>query len=121
MDDFSAYMLEILDDEIQQIKKAILKRYPNYDLSLVIPLKDRIVKQYGESVSDSTNMKTTFRTNKGYATVKIPIKPVKDGVIVNVDGRIFWEDIPYGLCILKDLAQMLNVNTPGIDKMTEWH
>jgi len=40
---------------------------------------------------------------------------------LNTDARIFWEDIPYGLCILKDLAEMLGVPTPGIDKMVEWH
>jgi hypothetical protein len=46
-------------------------------------------------------MCTTFRTNKGYTTVKIPMKEVKGGVIPNVDGRIFWEDVPYGLMILR--------------------
>jgi hypothetical protein len=25
----------------------------------------------------------------------------------NVDTRLFWEDIPFGLCILKNLAEML--------------
>ena len=34
---------------------------------------------------------------------------MEGGVIPNIDGRIFWEDIPYGLCILKDLGKMLNV------------
>jgi hypothetical protein len=33
--------------------------------------------------------------------VKIPVKAVEGGVIVNTDARIFWEDVPYGLCILK--------------------
>lgn len=46
---------------------------------------------------------------------------MQGGVIPNVDGRIFWEDIPYGLCILKDLAEMLDIFTPATDKMIEWH
>lgn len=36
--------------------------------------------------------------------------------------RLFWEDIPYGLCILKNLVEMLgNFPTPGIDFMIRWH
>jgi len=42
-----------------------------------------------------------FRTNQGYATIRIPTKAVPGGVHLNTEARIFWEDIPYGLCILK--------------------
>jgi hypothetical protein len=36
--------------------------------------------------------------------------------------RLFWEDIPYGLCILKNLVEMLgNFPTPAIDSMIRWH
>jgi len=49
------------------------------------------------------------------------MKKVEGGVIPDIDGRLFWEDIPYGLCILKDIAEKLYVPTPYIDLMTEWH
>ncbi|CAD8064999.1 unnamed protein product [Paramecium primaurelia] len=120
-DDFSAYMLQILDDEIQAIKREILKRYPHFNLDLIIPIKERIIQQYGDQVKDKSNLKTVFRTNAGYATIQIPTKPVQGGVQLNTEARIFWEDIPYGLCILKDLSEMLGLQTPGTDKMIEWH
>lgn len=66
-------------------------------------------------------MKTVFATNQGYATVRIPVKQVKGGVIPDVDGRIFWEDIPFGLCILKDIASMVGTKTPTVDMMIDWH
>lgn len=44
MDDFSADVLEKLDAEIQNIKKKILELYPEYDLSYVIPMRERIGK-----------------------------------------------------------------------------
>lgn len=84
-------------------------------------MKDRIIKQYGEQVKDKTNMKTVFATNQGYAAARFPMKEVDGGVIPNLESRFFWEDIPYGLCILKDIAQMLKVKTPNIDRLVEWH
>ena len=41
--------------------------------------------------------------------------------MVNVKARIFTEDIPFGLCVLKDLAEMLELKTPYIDEAIEWH
>ena len=49
-------------------------------------------------------MKSTFATNAGYATLKFPLKPVEGGVVLDVNSRFFWEDIPYGLIILKDIS-----------------
>lgn len=46
---------------------------------------------------------------------------VQGGVIPNVEGRLFWEDVPYGLMILKDLADKCGLKTPAIDLHIEWH
>ena len=39
----------------------------------------------------------------------------------NLKCRFFTEDVPYGLCILKDLGRIFGVETPMIDEMLEWH
>ena len=121
LDEFSGLQLKLLDDEIQLIKREINRRYPDYDLSIVLPLKDRIKFTYGDQVKDNSTITTTFRTNAGYRYVQIPTLPVEGGVIPNIKGRIFWEDVPYGLCILHDLARLLALRTPAIDKMIYWH
>lgn len=51
----------------------------------------------------------------------LPQKKVEGGAIVDLDGRIFWEDVPFGLVILHDLGKMVGVKTPEVDKMIEWH
>ena len=48
-----------------------------------------------------------------------PKKP--DRVILNVNARFFWEDVPYGLCILKDIGNILGVPTPNCTKQIVWH
>ena len=84
-------------------------------------MKERIINQYSNQIRDKSTMQSVFRTNIGYSTLKIPVKKVEGGVIPDIDGRIFWEDIPYGLCILKNIADMVYVKTPWINKMIEWH
>eukprot|EP01017_Pseudomicrothorax_dubius_P027425 TRINITY_DN315_c0_g1_i4.p1 TRINITY_DN315_c0_g1~~TRINITY_DN315_c0_g1_i4.p1 ORF type:complete len:415 (+),score=83.93 TRINITY_DN315_c0_g1_i4:39-1283(+) len=121
MDDISADWMQRLDDEIQAIKTAIIKYNPHIDLTNIIPMKERIIKQYGAQIRDKTNMRTVFATNLGYSTLKVPVKKVEGGVIPDIDGRLFWEDVPFGLVILKDIADILGVKTPAVDTMIEWH
>jgi len=40
---------------------------------------------------------------------------------LNLKARFFWEDMPYGLCILKDIGRILNVPTPNITKTLIFH
>lgn len=123
MDELSAEWLAVLDNELQQIKLALLQRYPELDLSLVLPIGQRVVKQYGPDVKDRSSLRQIFRSNLGYVGCGTPLKEVAGGrVIPNVNTRLFFEDIPYGLCILKNLAELCgNFPTPGIDFMIEWH
>jgi len=42
-------------------------------------------------------------------------------VTLNLQARFFWEDVPFGLCILKDIAQLVGVKTPHMDKQIIFH
>jgi opine dehydrogenase len=121
MDDLSADLMQGVSDELQSIKKALEKRYPTIDLSSVKDLGQRIVEQYGVEVKDTSSLKQIFVTNKGYAGCKTPVIPVEGGVIPKIEGRFFVEDIPFGLCILRDLADMLHVDVPLMNKFIIWH
>ena len=46
LDQKSADEIQLLDNEIQAIKGALLKRYPQLDLSQIMPIKDRICTMY---------------------------------------------------------------------------
>jgi hypothetical protein len=122
MDEFSAEQLAAVDNELQQIKFALLQRYPELDLSFVRPLGERIALQYGPDVSDRSSLRKIFQTNKGYVGCGTPLREVQGGYWPNVNTRLFWEDIPYGLCILKNLAELMgNFPTPTIDFLIRWH
>ena len=100
---------------------AILRIDPLLDLNTVLPIKERIIKTYGTQVKDTRTLKSVFNTNQGYRTCKFPTIEVEGGLQLDTKCRYFTEDIPYGLCILKDLAQIMNVHTPAIDSIITFH
>lgn len=52
----------------------------------------------------------------------VPLDPKEPSkVVLNLNARFFWEDIPYGLCILKDIGRIMGVETPHITKQIVWH
>jgi hypothetical protein len=84
-----------------------------------MPMKDRILSMYEGQVSNPSTLKTVFNTNIGYSRVPFPMVPVdKTGELVtlNLNARFFWEDVPFGLVILKDIAELTGVETPHINK-----
>lgn len=49
------------------------------------------------------------------------MKPGDVKVKLNTNARFFWEDIPYGLCILKDIGEIVQVETPHITRHIIFH
>ena len=42
-------------------------------------------------------------------------------VKLNFNARFFWEDMPYGLCILKDIGNIVGVPTPNVTRNILFH
>ena len=101
-------------------------KYPELDLSQVQPIKERITAMYNGQVKDHSSLQTVFATNKGYKKVVFPMIPAKgdtsgENVTLNLNARFFWEDMPFGCVILKNIGQLAGVPTPNIDKQILFH
>ena len=97
-----------------------------------MPIADRICTMYDGQIADKSNLKTIFNTNLGYSRVPFPMIPVegqdlksKDPgevlVKLNLNARFFWEDMPYGLVILKDIGKIVGAATPNITRCLIFH
>lgn len=117
--ELSSHFLSLADKEVQNIKNAIQKM-TGADLTPVWPLRENIKNVYGERCVDNRTLMLAMRSNRGYATVRTPLKEVEGGFMPNVNHRFFDEDVPYGLAILHDVGQMVGVQTPMIDELLCW-
>jgi len=97
-----------------------------------MPLKERILTMYRGQVSDSSSLKRIFNTNQGYTRVPFPMLPVPGqdlkntpsgevNVRLNYNARFFWEDLPFGLVILKDIGNIMGVPTPNTTRAIIFH
>lgn len=51
----------------------------------------------------------------------VPVDEDEEKVVLDLNARFFWEDVPYGLLILKDIGELVGVETPNIDKLILFH
>ena len=49
------------------------------------------------------------------------IEAGEEMVKLNLNARFFWEDLPYGLVILKDIGNIVGVKTPIITRNIIFH
>ncbi len=79
---------------------------------------DLLVKFYSHEISDTTNLRSCFRTNAAYQGLKHPMKETADNLFVpDFAHRYLTEDVPYGLVVIRGVAEIVQVDTPTIDKV----
>lgn len=125
LDDDSANEIHMLSEEIQMIRNSLLSKFSDLNLSQVLPINERICAMYEGQVTDTSSLKRIFNTNLGYSRVPFPMIP-KDAadpskVTLNLNARFFWEDVPFGLVILKDIGRICGVDTPNMTKQIVFH
>mmetsp|Transcript_10555 Transcript_10555/g.12037 ORF Transcript_10555/g.12037 Transcript_10555/m.12037 type:complete len:371 (+) Transcript_10555:444-1556(+) len=124
IDTFTAEKISAVSDEILEVKKTLLSRYPTMNLASVVHVKDWMLASYGEEIADKTNLQTMLNTNHGYLGLTHPTVEVevdgKKAYMPNFKYRYLSEDIPFGLVVARGIAELADVKTPNIDEVIIW-
>lgn len=126
MDEVAGEVLQVLDEELQSLKDAYYAATGAAGCQEVIPLRDRLLIQYGDQIKDSSTLARMVGTNAAYAAAKTPIIRTKLGVMPAANHRVVLDDIGWGLCALVSIAERLEVagiHTPTtmMRMLIEWH
>ena len=65
-----------LSDDVQAIRARLEEAL---DLSAVRPLKDWLLRSYGDAIADPSSLRSAFVTNRAYAGLKAPVREVAPG------------------------------------------
>ncbi|CAC5416685.1 Octopine dehydrogenase,Opine dehydrogenase,Tauropine dehydrogenase [Mytilus coruscus] len=109
-----------LSDELVATAKRISDLKTNMDMSDVIHIHDWFKQRYYKQISDDSSVSKCMRTNQAYSQFVHPMKAVENGYVPDFEYRYITEDIPFGLVVMKGIAEIVSVETPTIDKIIKW-
>lgn len=110
-DDETSELLLKCDDELQSICKALKE----INLSGVKSLREH----YGSyTVEEMTKKISSIEAFKG---LKTPQLVCEEGLAPDFHSRYFTADFSFGLAIIKQVADMANVEVPNIDETMKWY
>jgi hypothetical protein len=121
IDEETAELLGKISEEVVTTSKWIMAQYPRVDLSQVIPMYDWDIGCYGNDIKDKTNLMTALRTNPGYAGITHPMIETENGEYVpDFNHRFLAEDVPFGLVVIRGIAEIAGTPTPCMDRVLAW-
>lgn len=109
--DETSRLLLTYDDELQ----AICKRLAPLDMCEVVPLTTYYESPTAEAMTHKLQSIESFKA------VMVPLKKVENGSVPDLQSRMFVEDFPFGVCIIKAFAQMTGVETPVVDMLLDFY
>ena len=117
-DQQSADLVQELDADYSKIRSAIKARYPNRDFQFML---DYLELERLSYQSANTDIRESFTTSATLGAIKPPTIQLASGEwVIDKDHRFFTDDIHYGLCIAKWIADQLSLDVPTIDRIINW-
>ena len=114
----SADLLKQVSGDYTAIREAIKSRYPQKNFEYML---DYLALERLSYDSINTDIRESFNTSVTLGAIKPPSVQNESGEwVIDTNHRFFTDDIHYGLCVAKWIAQMMNVNTPTIDTILGW-
>lgn len=121
IDQFGADLLTQMSDEILQTARVIEETKPNADMNKVTALLENFFKFYEGQIKNKTNFLTAFRSNRAYDGLVHPMKSVNAGFVPDFGHRFMIEDVPFGMCVFRGIAEIVGVPTPAMDEVILWY
>lgn len=117
-DQLSADILRDVDNDYSRIRNMIKAQYARKDFQYMLDYLNLERLSYN---SANTDIRESFRSSVTLGAIKPPtVKKENGGFIIDKDHRFFTDDIHYGLCIAKWIAEKLSIDVLAIDRIIEW-
>lgn len=117
-DQVSADILAALDADYSKIRRKLREKYPNKEF---LQMRNYLDQDRYTNETDEYTVLESFLESKTLGAIKAPTIRTKDGTWkIDVNHRFFTDDIYYGLCIAKWVAERFQIAVPTIDKLINW-
>jgi len=121
VDQSTADILQAMSDEVQTIAGELAAHLPDFNPQEVLSVHDWLLRSYPADIADGSTLRRAFNTNKAYVGLRLPTRVVgPDTFAVDYTARYLAEDVPYGLVVLRGIAELVGAATPTIDEVITW-
>lgn len=117
-DDVSAQLLAALDADYSKVREKIKSLYPDKNFKHML---DYLALERFSYQSHNTDVKESFVNSQTLVSIATPVVQNESGAWeIDRNHRFFLDDIYYGNCIAKWMAEKLELETPTIDAILHW-
>ncbi|MEW6524050.1 MAG: NAD/NADP octopine/nopaline dehydrogenase family protein [Bacillota bacterium] len=116
VDDQIAAILEAMSREVLDVARA-LKEITGGRLagSGIVGVREWLLSSYSGQIEDTSSLARAFATNRAYRGLPVPSIPGPGGQRQpDFQSRYLTEDVPYGLVVVRGLADLYRVPVPVI-------
>lgn len=118
-DELSANELYMLDEDYSKIRNAIILLHPKNDYHLMLDYLS--LDKYTFNANENESILDSFLNSPTLGSIKTPVIKNEEGEWeIDKNYRFFMDDIYYGICIAKWMAEQLAIDTPKIDEIIRW-
>lgn len=96
---------------------ALLDQITEFDTSAIRPLTEHYESPDVPSMTRKINSIATFQS------VYAPMRPAEDGAgfVADLQNRMFTEDFPWGLAIIRAYCELFGTKAPTMDRVLGWY
>lgn len=109
--DAASITLFSMDRELHNLLDAMT----DINTAAIRPLSEHYESPTIEALTKKINSIQTFQS------VYAPMKPFDDKYVVDTSSRMFTEDFPWGLAVIRSYFDYFNVPSPTIDNVLMWY
>lgn len=103
-----------MDAELQQLLKKITEAI-GLETSAIRPLAEHYESPTISSLTAKINSIATFQS------VFAPMKEVEGGFVADTASRMFTEDFPWGLAVIRSYFDLFDMKAPTMDRVLSWY
>ena len=120
VDEGTAKTIDGLGKEYQSVAHAITAQKPDVNLTEIPEFFVWLVEYYKDDIEDGSSLVNALKTNKAYNGITHSMTKVKNKYTPDLKCRYLAEDIPFGMIVVRGIAELLGVETPLCDTIIEW-
>jgi len=117
-DELSADLMRDLDADYSLVRNGIRRRFPDRDFTYML---DYLSLERLTYHSENVDTRESFTTSRTLGAIKPPTVQLESGEwVIDTRHRFFSDDVSYGVCIAKWMAEQMDLAVPTMDAIIEW-